>query len=122
MRRSRHLGVEYRLGPRAGWAAVDERSDDHRRNGLWATRQDHDMTTAVYTGSFDPLHDGHMSIVEQAARQFDRLILAPDAHSHHAVGLTSGEGPSDGKRACEASRRQSDQRVGVAHEQVVTIT
>lgn len=34
------------------------------------------MTTAVYTGSFDPLHDGHTSIVEQASRRFDRVIVA----------------------------------------------
>ena len=34
------------------------------------------MTTAVYAGSFDPVTEGHVHIIEQAARLFDRLIVA----------------------------------------------
>jgi len=41
-----------------------------------AARHHREVTTAVYTGSFDPLHDGHMSIVEQAALHFDRVVVA----------------------------------------------
>ncbi|MEK7640779.1 MAG: pantetheine-phosphate adenylyltransferase [Patescibacteria group bacterium] len=32
--------------------------------------------TAVYAGSFDPLTNGHMWMVEQGAKLFDQLILA----------------------------------------------
>ncbi|WP_373994919.1 pantetheine-phosphate adenylyltransferase [Paenibacillus thiaminolyticus] len=32
--------------------------------------------TAVYPGSFDPVTLGHLDIIERAARQFDRLIVA----------------------------------------------
>ena len=31
---------------------------------------------ALYPGSFDPLHNGHLDIIRRAARLFDRLIVA----------------------------------------------
>ena len=34
------------------------------------------MTLAVYPGSFDPIHRGHIDVAERAARMFDRLIVA----------------------------------------------
>lgn len=34
------------------------------------------MTLAVYPGSFDPIHQGHIDVAERAARIFERLIVA----------------------------------------------
>jgi len=34
------------------------------------------MTIAVYPGSFDPVHKGHIDVAERAARIFDHLIVA----------------------------------------------
>jgi pantetheine-phosphate adenylyltransferase len=34
------------------------------------------MAVALYPGSFDPVHNGHLSVVEVAASLFDRLIVA----------------------------------------------
>jgi pantetheine-phosphate adenylyltransferase len=34
------------------------------------------LRLAVYAGSFDPLHMGHVDVVRRAARLFDRLIFA----------------------------------------------
>ena len=34
------------------------------------------MTIAVYPGSFDPVHYGHIDVAERASRIFDRLIVA----------------------------------------------
>ena len=33
------------------------------------------MTLAVYPGSFDPIHKGHIDVAERAARIFDQLIV-----------------------------------------------
>ena len=38
------------------------------------------MITAVYPGSFDPIHCGHVDIARRAARLFDRLIVAVYAY------------------------------------------
>jgi pantetheine-phosphate adenylyltransferase len=34
------------------------------------------MTTAVFPGSFDPLTNGHVDIIERSVRLFDRVIVA----------------------------------------------
>jgi pantetheine-phosphate adenylyltransferase len=33
-------------------------------------------TTVLYPGSFDPIHNGHLEIVEVASRLFDELVVA----------------------------------------------
>jgi pantetheine-phosphate adenylyltransferase len=34
------------------------------------------MRTAVYPGSFDPMTNGHLDVIQRAARLFDRVIVA----------------------------------------------
>lgn len=49
------------------------------------------MTTiAVYPGSFDPLTNGHLDIIERGARLFDKLIVAI-AHNTRKQSLFSVE-------------------------------
>ena len=33
------------------------------------------MKTAVYPGSFDPVTNGHLNIIERASRLFDEVIV-----------------------------------------------
>jgi pantetheine-phosphate adenylyltransferase len=41
-------------------------------------------TTAVYPGSFDPITNGHVDIIERAAKVFDRVIVAVLANPRKA--------------------------------------
>jgi pantetheine-phosphate adenylyltransferase len=34
------------------------------------------MRTAVYPGSFDPITNGHLDVIQRAARLFDKIIVA----------------------------------------------
>src|SRR5581483_5278749 len=38
------------------------------------------MRTAIYPGSFDPLTNGHLDVVQRAAKLFDRVIVAVAAN------------------------------------------
>ncbi len=33
------------------------------------------MTTAVYPGSFDPIHEGHLDVIKRARMIFDRVVV-----------------------------------------------
>lgn len=54
------------------------------------------MKTAVYPGTFDPITNGHVDLVQRAARLFDRVIVA--------VAANPGKAPAFAL----------DQRVGLA--------
>ena len=45
------------------------------------------MKTALFPGSFDPLHNGHFEIIEMAARLFDHVVVAPLRNSRKGVPL-----------------------------------
>lgn len=38
------------------------------------------MRTVIYPGSFDPLTNGHLDVIERAAKLFDRVIVAVAAN------------------------------------------
>jgi pantetheine-phosphate adenylyltransferase len=40
--------------------------------------------TALYTGTFDPVTNGHLDVVRQACGLADRLVVAIGVHSHKA--------------------------------------
>lgn len=49
------------------------------------------MTVVLYPGSFDPIHNGHVEIVETAARLFDRVIVAAVRNPQKGTPLFSLE-------------------------------
>ena len=49
------------------------------------------MTVVLYPGSFDPVHNGHVEIVETAAQLFDDVIVAAMRNPSKATSLLSLE-------------------------------
>ncbi len=49
------------------------------------------MKTAVYPGSFDPITNGHIDLIERALCVFDRLIVAVAEHGDKAPLFTMEE-------------------------------
>ena len=45
------------------------------------------MKTALFPGSFDPFHNGHLEIVEAAAKLFDHVVVAPMRNLQKADSL-----------------------------------
>lgn len=47
------------------------------------------MQTALFPGSFDPFHNGHMEIVEIASKLFDHVVVAPIRNTQKGQPLFS---------------------------------
>jgi len=45
------------------------------------------MTTALFPGTFDPFHNGHLEIVETASRVFERIVIVPVRNRQKAAPL-----------------------------------
>jgi pantetheine-phosphate adenylyltransferase len=39
-------------------------------------KEERGLRIAVYPGSFDPVHLGHIDIIQRAAKQFDKIVVA----------------------------------------------
>ena len=68
------------------------------------------MTTVLYPGSFDPIHNGHVEIVETAARLFDRVVVA------------AMRNPQKGERLFSLEERQQLIEDSLAHLDNVSVT
>jgi pantetheine-phosphate adenylyltransferase len=68
------------------------------------------VTRVLYPGSFDPVHNGHLELIEVASRLFDDVVVA-------AIG-----NPQKGQGLFNLEERQAMLRESVAHLPNVDIT
>lgn len=68
------------------------------------------MATVLYPGSFDPIHNGHLEIIETASRLFDRVIVA------------AMRNPQKGEPLFDLDERREMIEESVAHLENVDIT
>lgn len=64
--------------------------------------------TALYAGSFDPVTNGHLEVVRQAARLADRLVIAVGVHPGKAPIFTPDERLAMLRETCEPIARQAN--------------
>ncbi len=57
------------------------------------------MTVAVYPGTFDPITNGHLDIVQRAAKLFDKVIIGVYEKSNKHLVFTTDERVELTKRA-----------------------
>ena len=48
------------------------------------------MKLAIFGGTFDPIHEGHLALAREAAARYrlDRVLFVPAAHPPHKEGVT----------------------------------
>ena len=68
------------------------------------------MTRVLYPGSFDPIHNGHLELIEVASRLFDDVVVAAIGNPQKGAGLFS------------LDERKAMLTESVAHLHNVTIT
>jgi pantetheine-phosphate adenylyltransferase len=56
--------------------------------------------TALYTGTFDPVTNGHLDVVRQACRLVDRVVIAIGVHSSKAPIFPAEERAEMLREAC----------------------
>jgi pantetheine-phosphate adenylyltransferase len=78
------------------------------------------MSVAVYPGSFDPITNGHLDIVERAAAVFDTVVVAVLANPKKAP-LLSVDGRIEVIRAALAAHSVPDSKVDVASFDGLTV-
>jgi len=49
------------------------------------------VTRVLYPGSFDPIHNGHLELIEVASRLFDSVVVATIGNPQKTTGLYSLE-------------------------------
>lgn len=67
------------------------------------------MAVALYPGSFDPIHKGHVAVAEVAAALFDELIVAVGHNPAKESGMLTG--PERAELAVDALSGLSNVRV-----------
>lgn len=66
------------------------------------------METAVYSGSFNPLHIGHLTILQHLVKEFDRVLLVVSPKNPLKATADAQDGPARLAAAREAVARHPE--------------
>jgi pantetheine-phosphate adenylyltransferase len=81
------------------------------------------LRTALYAGSFDPVTNGHLDVVRQAAGLADKLVLAIGVHSGKKPLFSANERLAMLEQTCTPiARRQKCKLVCVTFDNLVVAT
>ncbi len=58
------------------------------------------MAVALYPGSFDPVHNGHLAVIEMAASLFERVVVAVGHNPAKPSGMLPAEERAELIRSC----------------------
>ena len=70
--------------------------------------------TAIYTGTFDPVTNGHLDVVRQACRLVDRLVIAIGVHSSKTPIFAPEERAEMLRAACAPAAAQEGAELEVS--------
>ena len=76
------------------------------------------MRTAVYPGSFDPITNGHLDVIQRASRLFDRVIVAVAINDSKTPLFTM---PQRKNLAARAVKHLGNVEVVTIHREHVTV-
>ena len=101
----------------AGLGCVERRSgtavrswpSSVRRKPASPSQPESPLTRVLYPGSFDPIHNGHLEIIETASRLFDEVVVAAMRNPQKGEPLFNLD---ERKAMLEESRRPPRQRQG----------
>ncbi len=71
------------------------------------------MAVALYPGSFDPIHNGHMAIIAGAAPLFDEIVVAVGHNPAKETGMFTGPERAKLVQACIVGADLANVRVAL---------
>lgn len=69
--------------------------------------------TALYTGSFDPVTNGHLDVIAQGARLVDRLVLAIGVHPGKTPLFSADEKAEMLREVCASISARGDTEISI---------
>src|SRR6266404_5948636 len=85
LQRSAIIGSHFIGGPSRRPTVIDG------QNEMTSKGKERSPLLAVYPGSFDPIHNGHVDVIRRSVAIFDEVIVAVTYNPHKDAALFTGD-------------------------------